>query len=177
MSFKKVSIMAVVAILSMSLNVMATDAPENPSSWMMALGSNYWSSSTVYTWDYSGNEPSWNSRKYKTYKIVGPFSGGPGYVVVKSANPWGGDPRLYYKSGSTWTALSDDEGEGVNFRAVIHFNGAMPSVSVDLLYNHYSTGDTADYQFSHTVSNNDPGETGCYYLEVYSDGSMSKVWH
>ena len=132
-------IAAFVAVVALNVAVMA-DSPENPTSWITTLGAGF--SDVTYRWDYSGSEPTWDSRLYKTVSLSHPWSSGPDYVVVQSANIWGGDPKCYYKYNGTWTYLSDDHGSGVNFKAVVHFNGAVSS-QVELLYNHFSTTDFA----------------------------------
>ncbi|MDJ0765853.1 MAG: hypothetical protein QNJ97_22915 [Myxococcota bacterium] len=174
---KIISAILFVSIATVGVGLMADDYPEHPVARQVSLGSPFWLSSVSYLWDYSGNEPTWNNRKYKTIKILGPWEGGPEYVIVKSATFWGADPKLYYKNGSSWAYLSDDHGGNLQFKTVIHFNGEMPDVAVELLFNHYSISDTANYTISTQVHDDDPQETGCYYLEVYSDGSMTKVWH
>ena len=176
MSLKMVSKLVFVMILAASFEVMA-DKPENLTSWSTTLGGDTWSSIIPYVWDYSGDEPVWNSRKYKRGQMSHPFPGGPEYIIVESSATGSVDPRLYYRNNSTWYSLSDDEGSGYNFRAVIHFNGATPSVYGELLYTHYSTSDVGDYQLSHTILDYDPVEHGCYYLEIYADGTITKQWH
>ena len=150
-----------------------------PAAGFMQIGGDNttWTYIANYYWGHQGDEPVWNSRKYKVGELSHGFEGATEWVLVESMSDV--DPRLYYKSNHTlyWEHLSDDEGQDYNFRAVIHFNGGAPSTVVHLMYTHYKTTDLGDYRILHAGFDHDPQETGCPYLEVYPDGTIERVWH
>lgn len=101
------------------------------------------------------------------------------WYYVNSVASGSTDPKLWYKDGNgNWQSLSDDDGDGYNFKAVIHVR-VQNTTSRKFYFQAGWYGDNAkdSYWFGITPYTSDPNISGCKYLEIYSDGTMSVVDH
>ncbi|HEX3018685.1 MAG TPA: hypothetical protein VHP36_00210 [Chitinispirillaceae bacterium] len=131
-------------------------------------------------WTYSGLEPLYNGKAIKTITLGGrPYTGGNVYITVLSkAQGSGADSYLMYQKDGQWLKLSDDEGGARDFLAVVHFNGYKdPQYFQGLGFTHYDSSDHNSFRVFQIMKSYNPDEHGCYYLEIYPDGRIEKVWH
>jgi hypothetical protein len=132
-------------------------------------------------WNYTGNEQVWEGKRYRELTLRSDQYQTDLYVTVDSWLNGGenSDPMLYYEAtDGSYQYLSDDEKGNRQFKAVIHFNKCTYSkVYLSLKFLHYLSTDNGHYRVGVSSSVPDPGYKGVYYLEVYSDGSLQRVWH
>jgi hypothetical protein len=100
------------------------------------------------------------------------MNNGSNWLKIISLNNGSGDPTLYFNDNGTVRLLADDQNGNRNFRTVVHFNGPISQVLTNLYCMHWAgTDQTSAYAVQVQVFNSDPGETGCNYLEIYSNGT------
>lgn len=91
------------------------------------------------------------------------------------------DPKLWYQdTDGTWKKLSDDDGGGKNFSAVIHvpqrFTNEAASQEIVLMAGYEEENINDSYWFGvDQYETADPQLTGVPYLEVAPDGTLTIV--